>query len=489
MKTEASNGQVQSQDAVSGGPRAGTVAAVSGNGKGGRSQGVVALPDAEPWEEAVDGKVLLEGLRQVLRRFVVLPKWAAETLALWTLHSYAFQLREVSTYIGVESPEKRCGKTTLLSVLSELVNRPVVAANISSPAFFRVIEETRPTLLIDEADTLLLGNDELRGILNSGYTRKTAYVVRVTSQAPNIKPPATNSEDEASGAGTGRKGGWAGVRGEEGQRLARFSCWCPKVMAAIGRLPDTLADRCIVIRMQRKTGKEECERLRGLEATMLRRQCARFVRDHEGAIAQARPEMPKGLNDRAADIWEPLVTLADLAGGEWPELARRAAVGLSESAQGNNPIGALLLDIFVLFSGEHLERMFSRRLVDGLNRMEGRPWQELPGLRPAASEAGKQMTEYWLAQRLRPYGVRPRNLRIDGERAKGYVKEELMEVFRRYIPKSEVEALRAEWNDGDGTGLEAGAENSGGAEKVKDGGGESPKAEIRKLKPEANPNG
>src|SRR6266850_8251 len=126
----------------------------------------------------VNGQLLLDELEAVLKRFVVLPEWAPETLALWILHTYAFELRDVSTYLGIESPEKRCGKTTLLSVLRKLVNRPVAAANISSSAFFRVIEEIRPTLLIDEADTFLRNNDELRGILNAGYTRKTAFVVR-----------------------------------------------------------------------------------------------------------------------------------------------------------------------------------------------------------------------------------------------------------------------------------------------------------------------
>src|SRR5207247_6048144 len=130
-------------------------------------------------EGAEDGRALLDELEGVLKRFVVLPKYAAETLALWTLHTYAFELREVTTYVGIESPEKRCGKTTLLGVLSELVNRPVVAANISSPAFFRVIEETRPTLLIDEADTFLQGGDGLRGLLPARYSRETSYVVRV----------------------------------------------------------------------------------------------------------------------------------------------------------------------------------------------------------------------------------------------------------------------------------------------------------------------
>ena len=137
--------------------------------------------------------------------------------------------------MGIESPEKRCGKTTLLTVLSELSHRPVVAPNISSSAFFRVIEQMRPSLFIDEADTLLYGNDELRGVLNAGYTRKTAFVVRVTQRGR-----------KGGAGGTGGGGGSrSGVEKGEGRRLVKFSCWCPKVMAAIGCLPETLADRCI----------------------------------------------------------------------------------------------------------------------------------------------------------------------------------------------------------------------------------------------------
>ena len=126
---------------------------------------------------------MLDELEQALGRCVVLPQHAAATLALWTVHTYAYRRREVNTYIGLESPEKRCGKTTLLAVLSELVKRPVVAASISPPALYRVIEEAEPTLLIDEADTVLEGSGELRGMLNAGYRRKTAYVVRVAKAA------------------------------------------------------------------------------------------------------------------------------------------------------------------------------------------------------------------------------------------------------------------------------------------------------------------
>src|SRR5258708_5974248 len=156
------------------------------------------LPPLEPWPEPVDGNLLLDEIAQALRRVVILPKWAAETLALWILHTYAFLLRGVSTYIGIESPEKQCGKTTLLTVLSQLVSRPEIAANISPPAFFRVIQETRPTLLIDEGDTFLKRNPELRGILNAGYTRETAYVVRVANQKRESRGQTSEIRDTGS---------------------------------------------------------------------------------------------------------------------------------------------------------------------------------------------------------------------------------------------------------------------------------------------------
>jgi len=227
----------------------------------------------QPWHESVDASALLNDLRDVFTRYVVLPKFAPEMLALWTVHTYAWQLRDVTTYVGVSSPEKRCGKTTLLGVLSELVQRPLASANISPPALFRVIEEAAPTLLIDEADTFLHEHDEMRGILNAGYTRQTAYVVRVSNQTASVqgrarKQPAASHKAAAPHQALPPENAAATVHpspdelpqiaNHDHSRLHRFSCWCPKVMAAIGRLPETLADRCILIRMQRKTAREEC---------------------------------------------------------------------------------------------------------------------------------------------------------------------------------------------------------------------------------------
>jgi hypothetical protein len=385
------------------------------------------VSEAKPWSQPVQGRELLDALTEVFKRFVVLPRWGAETLALWTLHTYAFELRDVTTYIGIESPLKRCGKSTLLSVLSRFVNRPVVSTNISPPAFFRVIAETRPTLLIDEADRLLKRNDELSGILNSGYTRATAYVVRT---CPFRVP---QSAARGSDPNSGRADPTAAPVQSIG--LARFSAWCPKALAGIGCLPDTLADRCILIRMQRKTPNEECERLRNLTVTTLREQCARFVLDHGTVIARAHPAIPTDLNDRAADIWEPLLVLADLAGEPWPEMARQAAIGLSALSNESNPLGLLLLDIFILIAQTKENRLPSRKIVEGLSASRERPWTELA--------KGQVVTELWLAQQLRPLGIRPHPIWIGGVQARGYLFDDFRDAFKRYIPQTEFDALKA----------------------------------------------
>jgi len=378
---------------------------------------ILSALETEPWPEPVGAGQLLDDLRATLTRFVVLPNGAAETLALWILHTHAFELRDVSTYIGIESPTRRCGKTTLLTVLGELVNRPIIAANVSSPAFFRAIEELRPTLMIDEADTFLRGNDELHGILNAGYHRKSANVLRVASISPVRRPPL-NSASPSPNSNVG---------------LAFFSCWCPKVISRIGKLSDTLADRCILVRMQRKTSKEACDRLKNLDGEPLRRKCARFILDHAAGITAARPGIPASLNDRAADIWEPLLALADLAGGEWPNLARQAAVTLSTPAPESSAINSLLIDIWTVFIRFHADRIFSFDLVRLLSQTDERPWK--------AGKKPHHITEQWLAGQLKPFGVRPRNLVIASEQRKGYLQADFMEVFRRYVSKSEVESF------------------------------------------------
>jgi len=212
--------------------------------------------------------------------------------------------------------------------------------------------------------------------------------------------------------------------------LARYSCFGPKAIAQIGRLPKTLGDRCIVLRMQRKMESEARKRLIDLDKAALerlRRQCARFVLDHRAAIASARPAIPSILNDRAADLSEPLLAVADEAGGDWPALARRSMVGLIGSAEENDPIGALLLDIRGVFQKISGGRLFSRTLVGALNDLGDRPWAEL--------RMGLNVSEAWLAKQLQPFGIRPRNIRICGRVGRGYFESDFKEAFQRYVPR------------------------------------------------------
>jgi hypothetical protein len=426
---------------------------------------------------------LLDELASLLAKFVILPQFGADTLALWVVHTYAFHLRDVTTYLGIESPEKRCGKTTLLAILSELVHRPVVASNISPSAFFRVIQEMQPTLLIDEADTFLQGNDELRGILNAGYSRKTAYVMRVTNETSRKRNQKahtkTNShrslkeenqemmdaetqdeattrsriQDQASslpsiasateGIQTPHQSNTPPLQFSvrppqhsitrwptaKSSRLVSYSCWCPKVMAAIGRLPDTLADRCVVLKMQRKLAAEKCERLRNLDTAALSERCERFVKDNETDIANMHPKIPEALNDRAADVWEPLFALADIAGHDWPERARTAALGLTANGMESNPFTTFLQDIAGVFVLTKKDKLFTRELVQMLETAAtDRPWRELT--------KGARSTEMFVAHQLRRYGIRPKTLRIDDQVGRGYLLDDFREIYRRYVPRS-----------------------------------------------------
>ena len=212
------------------------------------------------------------------------------------------------------------------------------------------------------------------------------------------------------------------TQGEGRSRLAKFSCWCPKAMAAIGRLPETLADRCIIVTMQRKMENEQCERLEEFDATELRRKCARFVEDQGEKIRSWRPEAPRNLSDRALDIWEPLLVLAEVAGGEWPKRAREAAQKLSGGGQRTSPRVRLLRHIEMLFRTAGSDRLFTRTMVKALNEFD-----EVRDLRE-----GDAITEVWLSRQLRDYGVLSKTVWIGEESAKGYSREDFRELFGRY---------------------------------------------------------
>ena len=357
----------------------------------------LSLADPEPWPELVDGAGLLAALAQTFARFMALVDGAATALALWSVFAHAHDAADVSPLLALVSPEKRCGKTTALTVLRHLVPKPLAASNITPAALFRAIEKWRPTLLVDEADSFLGEREELRGILNSGHTRGTAYVIRTVG---------------------------------EDHEPAMFSTWGPKAVALIGNLQDTLQDRSVVVPMRRKTTGEKIERLRlgSLDLQDLLRQAARWAADHGEAIRNADPDVPDGLNDRAADNWRTLLAIADEAGGVWPDRAREAArllSGVGKRADGSVRV-LLLSDLRELFDEFDACRLASQQIVDALTDREDRPWPEWRRGRPLSTQQ--------LATLLRHFDVRPRQMKIDGKKVRGYERADLEEVWERYTP-------------------------------------------------------
>ena len=331
------------------------------DGKQADAPAKLELLDPEPWPEPVDGAQLLDEIAGTIRRFASLPDGGAEAAALLSLHAHAHDAFEVSPLLAITSPEKRCGKTTVLMLVSKFVPRPLPVANITSAALFRAVETYRPTLLIDEADSFLAGNEELRGIINSGHRRAMACVVRT-------------------------------VGDDHEPRL--FSTWCPKAVALIGALPDTLEDRAVLIRMQRRRAGEGAEELRldrlgALEP--LRRRAARWAADNIDRLKTADPDLPPNMtNARARDNWRVLVAVADAAGGRWPALAREVALRLSSSEPDTESIKVLLLrDLKALFDEKGVERLESEKVVTALIEIEGRPWAEGKNGRPSVRRASQ----------------------------------------------------------------------------------------------------
>jgi putative DNA primase/helicase len=129
----------------------------------------LVLPDPEPWPTEVNGAALAAELAITIRRHVAVSRQCCAAIALWIIHTHAFEASPISPRLVITSPEKRCGKTTLLRVVAALVPRFLFSVSITPAALFRTVEAARPTLLVDEADTFLNSSDDLRGLINAGY--------------------------------------------------------------------------------------------------------------------------------------------------------------------------------------------------------------------------------------------------------------------------------------------------------------------------------
>jgi hypothetical protein len=350
-----------------------------------------SLPDPEPWPEPVNGAALVGEIRSELRRYVVMSEPASIAAALWVVLTYLAHCVDVLPILAVTSPEKQCGKTTLLTILSWLVLRPLPASSVSPAALYRSIEKWAPSLVIDEADTFLADNDELRGILNSGHTRHTAHVLR-------INPETLEPE--------------------------RFSTWAPKVIACIGKLPETLIDRSIHIQMERRTPGEPVAKLRDASGEVferLRRQAARWAKDNGEKVGQARPSVPEALDDRAGDNWFPLFQIATVAGLDLSAVTN-AALALSTERSDDNLSLQILFALRAVFTPD-VDFLATTNIIKHLNEDQEAPWADWKN----------GMTPEKLGRTLRGYKVKSSQQQKDGERHRGYLRKDLQPVFIRYL--------------------------------------------------------
>lgn len=355
--------------------------------------------EPEPWHEPVNPCALLSDLSDTIKRFIVLEPEQANAAALWVAFTWFADVVEVAPLAIINAPEKACGKSQLLTLFGRLVARPLPAANSTAAFLFRAVELWEPTVLIDEADTFIRDNDELKGLVNAGHTRQNAFVGRVVGD--NHEPKL-------------------------------FKVWGAKALAGIAlekHLPDATMSRAIVFNMRRKLPGESVERLRHADAGLFDRlasMLAKFADDYRERVRTARPSLPDALSDRAQDNWEPLLSVAQCAGADWMKRATAAALSLSSKTEASQSTGnELLSDIQQVFELKKLERISTAGLIAALIEDDEAAW--------ATYNRGRPLVPRQLARMLAGYGIKSKNIRMNYEQAKGYDREQFTDAFKRYV--------------------------------------------------------
>lgn len=350
--------------------------------------------------QTTDGQRMIEEAFRFLGRFICYPSPHTQVAhALWVLHTHLMPNWDITPRIAFLSPEPGSGKSRALEVTGYLVTNPVHAVNASPAYMFRKVGfEQDVTILFDEIDAIFgpkaRENEELRGLLNAGFQR---------------------------GAVVGR----CVVRNKE-VVVEEFPAYCAVALAGLGSLPDTIRTRSIIIRMRRRHAGEKVEhfrrRIHGPEGDRIRAMISDWAETFQ---VTAWPDLPEGINDRDADIWEPLIAIADAIGGEWPARAREAALALVAAGKKTEPSLGIRLhsDLRTIFGSA--PALSTKMILAELNQMDEAPWGDM---------RGKPLDSRGLANLLKEYGVTSKTVRIGNATPKGYSRADLVDVWRRYLP-------------------------------------------------------
>ncbi|MFI9783253.1 DUF3631 domain-containing protein [Kitasatospora sp. NPDC051984] len=371
--------------------------------------------------ELEDGAALLDAVEAHHRRFNVFPSEAAYVaVVLWDAHAHLLDCFESTPRIAFLSPEPGSGKTRALEIIETLTPRPILTTDVSPAALFRSVcdPEARPTVLFDEIDTTFgpkaAGNEDLRGLINSGH-RRSGVVLRCVGDG-NV------------------------------QTVQPFPVYAALAMGGLGDLPDTIMSRSVIIRMRRRAPNEKTEpfreRIHAAEGHALRKRLAAWADSVRDKLNDVWPELPEGISDRPADVWEPLLAVADAAGGHWPARARAACVQLVNAAKANDKgsVGIrLLTDLRDIFAGA--ERMLSADLLSKLTELDDAPWADLDGKPITARALARMLGDYVTADND---PIKPRTIKTGPKSgAKGYYAADLADAWNRYCPLPSQESVTA----------------------------------------------
>jgi hypothetical protein len=346
------------------------------------------------------GAEVLDLVEAHLARFVSYPSSGAKIAhVLWIAHTHRMEAWDSTPRIAFLSPEPASGKSRALEVTRSLVPNPIESVSATSAYLFRKVgdPEGSPTILYDEIDTIFgprsRDHEDIRAMINAGHRR---------------------------GATAGR----CVIRGQTIE-TEELPAYCAMALAGLGNLPDTILSRSVLIQMRRRSPDEEVEPYRRRQHERDGKQIFDVLSDWISSVSFEYPELPEEIQDRNADVWEPLFMVADAAGGQWPKRARVAAVALVADATHNTPSLRLRLlgDIRNVFMDDDL--VPTTDLIKRLIALDEAPWGDL---------RGKPLTPNYLSRQLKSFGVTSKNVRTTESVLKGYTRERFADAWSRYLP-------------------------------------------------------
>lgn len=362
--------------------------------------------DTEPYQKPVDGAAVANEIYQLIPRHIACTDAVAIASTLWIIFTWVIEASHIAPIAWINAPEKRCGKSQLLTLIALMSKRSLPSSNITAAALFRCIEKYKPTLIIDEVDTFINDNEDLRGILNAGYSRDNPYIIRCAGDDNEPK---------------------------------EFYVYGAKALSGIGKIPSTLMDRSISLTLRRKPNNEHRDRVRDLsrDATnTIKAKLARWSDDNLLAVKEAVPTLPQAINDRMQDNWEILLKVAMVLGDDWLKRANQACIEISGIEHDEPSLNEqLLMDIRAVFERKKATRLFSDDLIVALCADPEMNW--------STHNRGKTITQKQVSNRLSEYGISSRQMRIGQDNRRGYDIADFTDTFKRYLPATPVLSVTA----------------------------------------------